>query len=159
MFKDNSSNKYDLKVVEEISLKLTTSIKRNVHSDLMLKYILVYLGYIALDNKIDDNDQLNSFIDYNLSKSRSQFIKEIVQENIDVVFELTKLFKKNDLLAYLHEFTTDDPNRSKIEYITPKSLSKLANRILNINKNDDVADFGSGYGNFLTLAAEQNEYA
>ena len=99
MFKDNSSNKYDLKVVKEISLKLTTSIKRNVHSDLMLKYVLVYLGYIALDNKIDDNDQLNSFIDYNLSKSRSQFIKEIVQENIDVVFELTKLFKKNDLLT------------------------------------------------------------
>ena len=159
MFKDNSSNKYDLKVVEEISLKLTTSIKRNVHSDLMLKYVLVYLGYIALDNKIDDNDQLNSFIDNNLSKSRSQFIKEIVQENIDVVFELIKLFKKNDLLAYLHEFPTDDTNRSKIEYITPKSLSKLANRILNIYKNDDVADFGSGYGNFLTLAAEQNEYA
>jgi 16S rRNA G1207 methylase RsmC len=39
---------------------------------------------------------------------------------------------------------------------TPETLSNLAVELLNIDKNDEVADFGTGTGTFLVKAAEKH---
>ena len=47
---------------------------------------------------------------------------------------------------------------SRFVYQTPEQICKIINYVLDINKNDDVLDIGSAFGNYLINVHNCNEY-
>ena len=140
----------DSNAFNEITMKLTRGMTSyNSHSS----FALVYAAFVAQENELDNRTDLLSFIEENTSEQRAMFVNEAIQDNIDVVFELSKSFSKNDLLSYMLVFPRELSGRYSGEYGTPESISKLATKVLEINENEEVADFGSGCGDFLTLVS------
>lgn len=157
MLDRNEIRKIDAKVVSEISWKIASFIKGMAPVDPQLNFVLVYAAYVALTNEIDDIDDLLFIIEDKISEQRAMFVKEIARDNIEIALQLSKAFSEKDLLAYLLVFPREGIGRISGEFGTPESLSKLALKVLDIKENERVADFGSGAGDFITLATEGRE--
>lgn len=141
-----------LKEVEEIGWRVANYLRGVTLPDPQLSFVLVYLAYVALTNSISNSEKLIKLIEKNVSKQRAEFVERIAGDNIEIAFQLAKLFEEEGLLAYLLMFPREGIGKNAGEFGTPDSISKLALRILNINEKDRVADFGSGSGDFITLA-------
>ncbi len=149
--------KVDAEVIREISLKISNLTRGMIPANPQQSFVFVYLAYVALTNKIDNNDELLIFIEDEISEQRAVFLKKIAGENIEIAIQLSKAFSEKDLLSYLLVYPRACTGKISVEYGTPESISKLALRILDIKEQERVADFGSGYGDFITLAAEEHE--
>lgn len=154
MLDRNEIRKIDAKVVSEISWKIANFMRGMAPADPKQNFILVYLAFVALTNEIDNIDDLLFFIEDKISEQRAMFAKEVARDSIEIALQLSKTFSEEDLLAYLFVFPREYSGRFGGEYGTPESLSKLAVRVLDIKENERVADFGSGAGDFITLATE-----
>lgn len=142
----------DSKVLREIDRSIMQKMTSyNAHSN----FALVYVAYVAQENKIDNIEDLLSFVEENVSEQRAMFVKGAAQDNIEVALELSSAFSKNDLLFYMLVFPRELSGRYSGEYGTPESISKLATKVLEIKENEMVADFGSGCGDFITLVSEK----
>ncbi|WP_029319373.1 N-6 DNA methylase [Butyrivibrio sp. AE3004] len=149
--------KINKKVVSEIGWNISNYIRGMAPADPLLYYVLVYSAYLAQVNNIEDKEELISFIETKISEQRAMFIKELARENLGIAIKIAKAFSENDLLAYLYVLPRENAGRDGGVYETPESISKLALKILDIKEDDRVADFGSGLGDFITLAAENAE--
>ncbi|SFQ06924.1 type I restriction enzyme M protein [Butyrivibrio proteoclasticus] len=157
MLDRNEIRKIDAKVVSEISWKIANFMRGMAPADPKQNFVLVYLAFVALTNEIDNIDDLLFFIEDKISEQRAMFAKEVARDSIEIALQLSKTFSEEDLLAYLFVFPREYSGRFGGEYGTPESLSKLAVRVLDIKENERVADFGSGAGDFITLATEGHE--
>lgn len=157
MLNRNEIRKIDAKVVSEISWKIANFMRGMAPADPKQNFVLVYLAFVALTNEIDNIDDLLFFIEDKISEQRAMFAKEVARDSIEIALQLSKTFSEEDLLAYLFVFPREYSGRFGGEYGTPESLSKLAVRVLDIKENERVADFGSGAGDFITLATEGHE--
>ncbi len=145
------------KVVGEITHNIISFIRGRSVVEPQLCFVLVYVAHIALTNNVNDTDDLLSFIEENVSEQRAMFVKEVARDCIEVSLQLSKMFSDKDFLAYMLVFPRGFAGKLYAESGTPESLSKLANRILDIKENERVADFGSGVGDFITLVSENKE--
>lgn len=160
--------KYDPKVVNEISCKIS-SFLRTKGGDSYLKYVLTYLAYVIAINKIDSENNLIAFIEENVSEQRAMFVKDVARESIGTAFQIAEHLAEEALLVYLFFYPRDGFFTISGDYGTPDSICKLALRVLDIKEDDIIADFGSGAGDFITLATslydnqfygiEKNTYA
>lgn len=158
MLSNNKIRKIDDSVVKEISQKTTHLMRGKALAGSHMNFALAYLAYIALKNGIDNGKDLFSFIEENLSEQRVMFVQEVVGNNFESAIQLSEVFSEDELLAYLYAFSGEGFDRhTGGEYGTPESLSKLALGILDIKDHEHVADFGSGAGNFITLASREKE--
>lgn len=145
------------KVVGDITYNIISFIRGRSVVEPQLCFVLVYAAHIALTNNVNDADDLLSFIEENVSEQRAMFVKEVARDCIEVSLQLSKMFSDKDFLAYMLVFPRGFAGKLYAESGTPESLSKLANRILDIKENERVADFGSGVGDFITLVSENKE--
>ena len=145
------------KVVGEITHNIISFIRGRSVVEPQLCFVLVYAAHIALTNNVNDADDLLSFIEENVSEQRAMFVKEVARDCIEVSLQISKMFSDKDFLAYMLVFPRGFAGKLYAESGTPESLSKLANRILDIKENERVADFGSGVGDFITLVSENKE--
>ncbi len=150
------------KIIGEIDSNVLREIERRIMHGITsfeqgLDFALVYAAFIAQENNIADVAELLVFIEENISERRAMFVKGATQDNIQVALELASSFSKNDLLSYMLVFPRELSGRRTAEYGTPESISKLALKVLDIKENESVADFGSGNGDFITLASKNYE--
>ena len=117
-------------------------------------FVLAYSAYVALLNRIEKADDLLTHIESKVSERRAMFVKSIGVDKLSIVFHLTQKFSADDFRDYMYANPRNDGWRDA-EQETPESVSKLALRILDVKPGERVADFGSGFGDFLTLAAGQ----
>ncbi len=117
-------------------------------------FVLAYSAYVALLNGIENVDDLLTHIESKVSERRAMFVKSIGVDKLSIVFHLTQKFSADDFRDYMYANPRNDGWRDA-EQETPESVSKLALRILDVKPGERVADFGSGFGDFLTLAAGQ----
>lgn len=157
MLDRNEIKKIDAKVMNEISWKIGNYMKGIGPCDTQTCFVLVYLAYVALVNDIDNIEDLILFIENNVSEERAMFVNEIARDNIEIALQLSKTLTEKDLLLYLYVYPREGASKFGGENGTPESLSKLAIRVLDFKDKDRVADFGSGSGDFLTLATEGRE--
>ena len=118
-------------------------------------FVLAYSAYVALRNGIENVDDLLAHIESKVSERRALFVKSIGVDKLGIVFHLTREFNADDFRDYMRACPKDNYGKSAGLFETPESVSKLALRILDAKSGESVADFGSGVGDFLTLAAGQ----
>lgn len=124
--------------------------------DSRLNFVLVYIAYIVSINKLDDINQFFSYVKETISEQRELFVKEIVGGNFEIAFQLSKIFSDKELLDFLFKYPREDSKKSSSMFETPNSLSRLALRLLDIKEGERVADFGSGVGDFISVAVKKN---
>lgn len=74
----------------------------------------------------------------------------------NVARALSYEFVRHELVDYtLHFDSATSLERASLELGTPECICKLALKILNIEPGERVADFGCGYGAFLTKVADE----
>ena len=144
------------KVVSEITSNIISFIRGRGVVEPQLCFVLVYAAHLALTNNVNDADDLISFIEENVSEQRAMFVKEFARDNIKIAIQISESFSDEDLLAYMFVFPRESAGRVSAECGTPESISKLAIKILNIRENENIADFGSGVGDFITSISENN---
>ena len=115
-------------------------------------FALVYAAYIAAKNDVDNSKDLLERFE-SKSSERKEIVTSLAGANLNAVFQLAREYYADELLAYMYAC----PRGVKLEgeFGTPESISKLALKILDAQPEEKIADFGSGYGAFLLLAAEQ----
>lgn len=123
--------------------------------DSRLNFVLVYIAYIVSINKLDDINQFFSYVKETISEQRELFVKEIVGGNFEIAFQLSKIFSDKELLDFLFKYPREDSKKSSSMFETPNSLSRLALRLLDIKEGERVADFGSGAGDFISVAVKK----
>lgn len=151
------------KMLQEIDMKALSDNNRKIENflrsvipsmaDNKLYFALVYAAYLSSEYSIDNTDDLFAYIEKNISEQRALFVKETTGKFIDAAFKTAKEFAKSDLVGYLFVYPGDTAKLGG-ECRTPDSISKLAVKILGIKKEDTLADFGCGTGDFIIQAAD-----
>lgn len=154
MLDRNALRKIDADTIAKVNSRITVLLNGTIPFDHRLGFVLNYGAYIASQSGITRSDELLDYIENEISEERAMFVNQIAGESLSISFQLAKEFDKNVLLLYLHIFYKENPGKSYVEYETPESISKLALKVLDIQKKDSVADFGSGEGSFITTATE-----
>lgn len=111
---------------------------------------MAYLAYLVADNGIENTEELIEYVKNELPIEQSLFVREAIGDAWSVAIDLGCSYTTETLVATLLWMPTSN-GRYGAEMETPESIAKLATKVLNI-KNDNVADFCSGTGNFLMEA-------
>ncbi len=113
------------------------------------KYVVLtgiaYLSelFIEKKNKLAITKHLNSSL---FDETTLVYLLKLLDRIDEKIFErIVSKYQKSDLKAYIQRNHMNDP----LEESSPDSISKLVCKLLDINANDIVIDFGSGNGNFL----------
>ena len=113
---------------------------------------IAYLSYLVADNGIENIKELKEYVETELPLEQSLFIKDCVGDSWSVAIDLGYSYTIETLVATLLWMPLSS-GRFGAECETPESIAKLATRILDI-KEEKVADFCSGMGNFLLEAID-----
>ena len=113
---------------------------------------IAYLSYLVADNGIENIKELKEYVETELPLEQSLFIKDCVGDSWSVAIDLGYSYTTETLVATLLWMPLSS-GRFGAECETPESVAKLATRILDI-KEEKVADFCSGMGNFLLEAID-----
>lgn len=155
---NKNENRRNEDVIWRINETIRNALKYVAHGasrfDTITCFALVYSAYVALLNGIENVDDLLTHIESKVSEQRALFVKSIGVGKLEIVFHLTRKFSANDFRDYMRARPQCDDWTSESGG-TPESISKLALRMLDVKPGESVADFGSGFGDFLTLAAGQ----
>lgn len=111
---------------------------------------MAYLAYLVADNGIENTEELIEYVKNELPIEQSLFVRETIGDAWSVAIDLGYSYTTETLVATLLWMPTSN-GRYGAEMETPESIAKLATKVLNI-KDDNVADFCSGTGNFLMEA-------
>lgn len=120
------------------------------------KYIVAGAAYISNEYRVYDVESIISLMVDKFANSESN-IKNIVANNIDSIIELSHKYSKEAILNYLNETHAKTLDRFCYMSETTESCANLAISLLNINKKDIVADFGSGVGDFINPATKNGK--
>ena len=159
----------DSKVVEEIRERINTLTKGNAMADVGTDFKVAYLAYVAAENNVADEQDLTRILEPGTAIKTEKYDQQLAPEgnwaqvmeekNIECAIQLSKMYSKNELLAYLYRYPREGCGKKVGEFGTPDSISNLALKILDIQENEKVADLCSGVCDFITMAADKNEKA
>ncbi|MBQ2905295.1 MAG: N-6 DNA methylase [Peptococcaceae bacterium] len=157
-----------LRRVEDISLKEAvwklknkTRALASVNDDYYNECVAFAL-LLEMKNPDKDATSLKDFLEeLQIETEISQFILKTIENDWDVIRTFKKDFNYEELLACLLFGDEEDyfKGRTSGLSVTPRSLSALALRILEIESDNKVLDLCSGQGNFLMHAMAANENA
>ncbi len=121
-------------------------------------YAMAYTLYLFKSNDMTSIDELVDYISNSIEETRRLFITSNVKDNYDFVDNYISRFSEVEIIAFILRYSGNGSYDSGM-YRTPDSIIQLAHKILQIQDNDKVADFGSGIGDFLCNAAIRNSNA
>lgn len=116
-----------------------------------------YLAYLVAENGIADTKELIEYTEKELPIEQALFVKESIGDSWSVAIDLGVSYTTEALAATLLWMPISN-GKFGGEMETPECVAKLAAEILDI-KNEKVADFCCGTGNFLRQAIEKNANA
>ena len=142
------------KVSESILFDVSNLLRQYPNHIITTSMLSTYLLYkVSNDLTLDRSYESITSENFPVPKLVSLATREIITESIwDELLTLaeTHSYRTEDLAAaVLSDYLYSKNVRVAGEFSTPQSLVKLANGILNIEKDDDVADICSGIGNFI----------
>ena len=116
-----------------------------------------YAAYLAKANQLEDMQSLLDYIQTELPESRQYFLRDHASDSYWMcVIEISKIYTVEVLLAVVLWMNNSiDGRRFGGESETPISIVKLAYGLLK-PEHENVADFCSGTGVFLSYAAQMN---
>lgn len=141
--------------VEKVTFEIASRMKETNNIMPSQLFGVAYLAYIVADNGIENTEELIEYVKNELPIEQSLFVREAIGDTWSVAIELGCFYTTETLVATLLWMPTSN-GRYGAEKETPESIAKLATKILNI-KNDNVADFCSGTGNFLMEAIGRDD--
>lgn len=136
--------------VEKVTFDIATRMRGNSIMIPSQLFGVAYLAYLVADNGIENTEELIEYVKNELPVEQSLFVREAIGDAWSVAIDLGYSYTTETLVATLLWMPTSS-GKYGAEMETPESIAKLAAKILNI-KNDNVADFCSGSGNFLVEA-------
>lgn len=136
--------------VEKVTFDIATRMRGNSIMMPSQLFGVAYLAYLVADNGIENTEELIEYVKNELPIEQSLFVREAIGDAWSVAIDLGCFYTTETLVATLLWMPTSN-GRYGAEMGTPESIAKLATKVLNI-KNDNVADFCSGTGNFLMEA-------
>lgn len=83
---------------------------------------------------------------------------EKYQHSIRNIFWMLSIFCSYNGIVFKNMMALDLSDNGRIEFQTPDQICKIINYVLDINKNDNVLDIGSSYGNYLVNVNSYCEY-
>ena len=138
--------------VEKVTFDIAARMKGNIAVMPTQLFGMAYLAYLVADSGIENVEELIEYVDKELPMEQTLFVREAVKDAWSVAIDIGVSYTTETLVATLLWMPTSN-GRYGAEMETPESVAKLATKILSI-KNDNVADFCSGTGNFLMEAIE-----
>lgn len=136
--------------VEKVTFEIAYRMKETNNMMPGQLFGVAYLAYLVADNGIENTEELIEYVKNELPIEQSLFVREAIGDAWSVAIDLGYSYTTETLVATLLWMPTSN-GRYGAEMETPESIAKLATKVLNI-KNDNVADFCSGTGNFLMEA-------
>lgn len=115
---------------------------------------VTYLAYLAKVNKLETAKELSDYVAEQLPIEQGLFLKESVNNSWSMVIEISGAYSAATLLATVLWMQPSN-GKAEGESGTPDSIINLANKILDV-KQEKVADFCCGVGNFLVNAVGQD---
>ncbi|WP_029067554.1 hypothetical protein [Lachnobacterium bovis] len=159
----------DSKVVEGIRERINTLTKGNAMADVGTDFKVAYLAYVAAENNVADEQDLTRILEPGTAIKTEKYDQQLAPEgnwaqvmeekNIECAIQLSKMYSKNELLAYLYRYPREGLWKKSWRIRTPDSISNLALKILDIQENEKVADLCSGVCDFITMAADKKRKA
>lgn len=140
----------ELMNVEKVNFDISYRMKDASGAMPVKVFGVAYLAYLVADNGIENTEELIEYVKNELPIEQSLFVREAIGDAWSVAIDLGHSYTIETLVATLLWMPTSN-GRYGAEMETPESIAKLATKVLNI-KNDNVADFCSGTGNFLMEA-------
>lgn len=157
-----------LKRVEDISLKEAVWKLKNktrafsAINDDYYNDCVAFALLLEMKNPDKDASSLKEFLEeLQVEMEISQFVVKTIDKDWDVIRTFKKDFSYEELLACLLYGDEEEYSKGKTSglSVTPRSLSMLALRILEIESGNKVLDLCSGQGNYLMHAVADNELA
>ena len=148
----NELREQELPNIDKVSFDIASRAKGIVAMTPNNIFGIAYLSYLVADNGIENVKELMEYVESELPLEQSLFIKDCVGDSWSVAIDLGYSYTTETLVATLLWMPLSS-GRFGAECETPESVAKLATRILDI-KEEKVADFCSGMGNFLLEAID-----
>lgn len=125
------------------------------------QYGIIFMAYELNKNNISDSNIYADYCIKNYSDSYKEFIYFLSKDvnYFKLAFQLSKEYDADTL----EECLKDKDFSIRIQGLnelpnTSESIAKLAVKVLNVKKEDTLADFGCGAGNFINYAAHICDY-
>lgn len=113
-----------------------------------------YSAFITTENNYSTIDEIEKYVEQNVSDNEALFIKENISEKMNLVKQIAEKYTDEQLLSFVLFISAGMDYRSGNE-TTPDSIVKLVLRLMEIKDGQFVADFGCGRGNFLVKASSK----
>lgn len=146
----NELREEEFEGVEKVTYDIASRMRGNSVMMPSQLFGVAYLAYLVADNGIENTEELIEYVKNELPIEQSLFVREAIGDAWSVAIDLGYSYTTETLVATLLWMPTSN-GRYGAEMETPESIAKLSTKVLNI-KNDNVADFCSGTGNFLMEA-------
>lgn len=158
MVKINSKNisKIDSKEIEKMGLDIGNLFRE---TRVMKTENYIAVCYAALMVKNEECKSLKDIIrktEENVAIEESYFIAEGISENFELIVAVADKYSEEELYMFIL-FASIGMDYGYMNDETPDSLVELVLKLLNIKKEDKVADFGCARGNFLVKAFLNNK--
>ncbi len=141
----------DLKEVENTGLAIGNIIRERKSTSPEGIFAFAYSAYLANKENCSNADDIRKTLRNNLANEEQYFIEENIDKEFDLVFAISDKLSTDKLLKYII-YSPASMDYRNMSFGTPDSIVDLAVKILNIENEDKVADFGCGNGNFLVRA-------
>ena len=142
--KEINTSKIAYSVAEELRGRETTD-------KFQLKSVVV--SYVLYRAALDENVCIDSLEEFFQNSVMPEDLKNIVNKNLaniwGVITSLKNKYSADELLSYIL-FNNDLEDTKSSDCSTPDGIIKLADTILDVQKNDSVLELCSGKGNFFT---------
>lgn len=143
---------------EKIFNDLTNELTPFSHEPVYATYSTAYVIAKADTTESNSMASLDSFIScYVNDENIKKFLEFSLNGTWDIVKKVQNRYDKNSLIALL--IFNNSYQMKCLSDCTPSQLSRLACEILDIQDNDTVGDYCTGYGSFIVEALQFNENA
>lgn len=114
------------------------------------KYAIVYAAYLVKTRGLNTRDSFIGMAKDSMEEDRRMFLSPAADKNWEAVTHLSETIEERKLLTYLKYYTGEASVFTGF-YATPESEAVLAEKLLNIQDNDSIADICCGLGTFLQV--------
>ncbi len=150
----NNFSKLKQELGEELTMKFAANVACLISSDTEARASL--LSFDDFDS--NSIDSVEACIRNKVKDSKiCVFLLALLSDGLlNIVASLIKIYSTEELLKIAcEEEDLAMCNRSAGQFVTPKSICNLVLATLNPKTEENIADFGCGYGDFLSVACDQ----
>lgn len=137
--------------IENYQEVLLRTLRKNYYDDIYYHSLIVSgLLHIMQSNKITNWEVLYSHImDLKIEKQLKNALLRTLERADDDILGMYGSFTDDEIVAYII-FSHDSMFSKRHEDETPSSINRLALKLLDVKESQQVADFCSGKGRFIT---------